>query len=122
MVAIFLYSGVYKRVCEKVEMRAKGQPKPGNVNEHHSREGQAWSQVKAVVFNNELGTVVNLPIDHFNCIECGTIVRIDRRGYAFCVKCGTIYNDGLPPRRKKRQDNENARRVARSKLVRACKV
>jgi hypothetical protein len=83
-------------------MRTKGQPKPGNVSEHHSREGQAWSQTRVHVFDNEQYRTTNpkgmgLPFDHFMCRECHIIVEVDARGFAFCVSCGTIYNDGKPP-------------------------
>ena len=29
--------------------------------------------------------------------ECGLELIYDDKGYAFCPKCGTIYNDGKPP-------------------------
>lgn len=66
--------------------------------EHSSRVGQAWAQTKALVFNADWGTVALLPIDHFRCVHCNAIIRIDTRGYAACEVCGQIYNDGKPPR------------------------
>ena len=76
-------------------MRLKGQPKPGNVSEFHSREGMAWTQFKVTVFDNELRCVETLPFEHFSCRKCNAVVEMDKRGYAFCPCCGLIFNDGI---------------------------
>ena len=82
----------------------------GRVN----RVGQAWSQDKALVFN-DFGETSLLPVDHFHCKSkaCGAVVRVDERGFAFCEKCGEIYNDGLasPPRVYDRRQRDFFRSV-----------
>lgn len=35
---------------------------------------------------------------------CGLEIIYDDKGYAFCPKCGTIYNDGKPPETPKLAD------------------
>jgi hypothetical protein len=75
----------------------RGRPgRPGRI----TREGQAWSQDKAIfeeknIFDQPVH--LRLPIGPFLCEqkECGAIVRVDSRGFAFCEKCGTIYNDAI---------------------------
>jgi hypothetical protein len=80
----------------------RGRPgKQGRID----REGQAWSQDKAVFEEKDIfgqPIRVRLPIGPFLCEQpdCGAVVRVDERGFAFCEKCGTIYNDGLTPRSK----------------------
>jgi hypothetical protein len=62
-----------------------------------AKEGQAWTQEKVWVFNNDFGTAKKLPIGHFNCPLCDFVVEFDARGYAFCPKCGDIFNEKTPP-------------------------
>lgn len=73
--------------------------------ERIDREGQAWSQDKATFEEKDIfdqPIQVHLPIGPFLCEEkgCGSIVRIDDRGFAFCEECGTIYNDDTAQRPK----------------------
>ena len=61
-----------------------------------NRVGQAWTQNKVVVFDNEEFRVEIKPLGHFACPKCNYVVEIDKRGFAFCIKCGIIFNE--PPR------------------------
>ena len=60
---------------------------------HVSKVGQAWTQEKVWVFNNDFGVAKKLPIGHFPCPVCNFVIEFDARGYAFCPKCGDIFND-----------------------------
>ena len=61
-----------------------------------SRVGQAWTQNKVWVFNNDFGVIKKFPMDHFTCPKCNFVVEMDKLDCAFCPKCGAIFNDGIP--------------------------
>jgi len=57
--------------------------------------GQAWRPGKIAkegvdCFGNKKGFLVEE--GHFKC-GCGSIVRIDKNGFAACESCGNIFND-----------------------------
>jgi len=64
---------------------------------HVSKVGQAWTQEKVWVFNNDFGVAKKLPIGHFPCPICNFVIEFDSRDCAFCPKCGDIFNDKTPP-------------------------
>lgn len=68
---------------------------------HISKVGQAWTQEKVWVFNNDFGVAKKLPMGHFPCPICNFVIEFDARGYAFCPKCGDIFNENAA-RDKKR--------------------
>lgn len=70
-----------------------GWPKAHEVHSSENRIGQAWTQNKVMVFDNNEGTVKKKPLGHFACPKCDFVVEIDSRTYAFCPKCGDIFND-----------------------------
>jgi hypothetical protein len=62
-----------------------------------NRIGQAWSQEKKIVCvidknRKDYGLEIKIPIGHLKCRD-GGIVRIDKRGFAYCISCGAVYND-----------------------------
>jgi ribosomal protein L37AE/L43A len=88
------------------------------------REGQAWSQDKAIVASKDIfdqPKVDLLPIDHFKCRQCENIVRVDSLGYAFCEECGAIYNDGASWFPTK-EESILAKQVKQARMIRACKA
>jgi hypothetical protein len=76
--------------------KAAGWPKSKPVHSPENRTGQAWraGSVQVLVENYEGAKLIILPAGHFQCRYCLNIIRIDTRGYAACVNCGTIHNDG----------------------------
>jgi ssDNA-binding Zn-finger/Zn-ribbon topoisomerase 1 len=90
-----------------------GWPKAHEVHSPENRIGQAWTQNKVLVFDNNNGTVKKKPLGHFACPKCDFVVEIDSRTYAFCPKCGDIFNDSpvniipkISNRERKRQDEK----------------
>jgi hypothetical protein len=74
-----------------------GWPKSHPVHSPENRTGQAWKagSIQVMVEDKwERMKLIDLPAGHFQCGYCLQIVRIDERGYAACVNCGTIHNDG----------------------------
>lgn len=67
--------------------RAKGrEAHPGHLN----KVNQAWSQVSKLACVCDPGSRLYRKIvkmegaDHFSCLECGKVVKIDHRGFACC--------------------------------------
>ena len=63
-----------------------------------NRVGQAWRSGTVQVLGEDIfgnAKLFDLPAGHFQCRHCLNIVRVDDRGYAACVNCGMIYNDGM---------------------------
>ena len=88
-------------------------PRGRLAHSHSSRVGQAWTQTKAWVFNNDFGVIKQLPIGHFECPKCGFVVEMEKRGCAFCPDCGAIFNDNVsPPKETKRDIHAIMRSVA----------
>jgi ribosomal protein L37AE/L43A len=83
---------------------AKGFPKPGNISEYHSREGMAWREGKVLVFAEDHkrggSQIFEMPKGNFECPQCDVVVRLDSRGFAFCEKCGEIFNSGRPENKR----------------------
>jgi ribosomal protein L37AE/L43A len=76
--------------------KAAGWPKQPKVTSPQNRTGQAWkpSSVQVVAKRGEEIKVFDMPRGSFLCKKCNEIVRIDKRGFAACDKCGDIYNSG----------------------------
>jgi hypothetical protein len=74
-------------------------------SERLSRAGQAWRSVPEVEeidhpYIHETKARVVVGFHHFTGLDnikhgcsCSEIVRVDSLGYAFCARCGQIYND-----------------------------
>jgi hypothetical protein len=72
-----------------------GWPKSRLAHSNEGRVGQAWKPGKVLkegvdVFGNKKKFLVEE--GHFKC-PCGSIVRVDKNGFAACESCGHIYNE-----------------------------
>lgn len=64
-----------------------------------NRIGQAWRSGRIAVLGEDIfGNTkwFKLPAGHMQCTHCLNTIRIDEKGYAACIHCGMIYNDGVP--------------------------
>ena len=78
-----------------MKVKKEGWPKPRLAHSNEGRVGQAWRPGKILkegvdLFGNK--KVFLVEEGHFKC-KCGSIVRIDKNGFAACESCGEIYND-----------------------------
>ena len=77
-------------------------PKGRLAHSTENRVGQAWKSGSVQVIGEDIfgnTRMFGLPAGHFQCKYClhvQKIVRVDKRGFAACESCGTIYNDGNP--------------------------
>jgi hypothetical protein len=92
-----------------------GWPKPGRAHSTENRTGQAWTQNKVIVFDNEEFRVEIKPLGHFVCPKCDFVVEIDKRGFAFCLNCGIVFNDA----RKEVMVKKRSRITTRSFIYKA---
>ena len=91
-------------------------PRGRNGRTVENRIGQAWKSGKKQVIGKDIfgnSKVFSMPDGHFQCPHCLTVVRIDERGFAACVNCGMIYNDGKID--EKMSNRERKRREERFK-------
>lgn len=91
-------------------------PRGRNGRSVENRIGQAWKSGKKQVIGEDIfgnAKIFSLPDGHFQCPRCLVVVRIDERGFAACMDCGTIYNDGKID--EKMSNRERKRREERFK-------
>ena len=84
-------------MTEKKKAKRTGWPKARPAHSFEGRVGQAWRPGKVLkegvdLFGNK--KVFLVEEGHFMCRQCGSVVRIDKNGFAACESCGEIYNDG----------------------------
>lgn len=82
-------------MTEKKKTKSNGWPKPRLAHSNEGRVGQAWRPGKIPkegIDKNGNRKVFLVEEGHFKC-RCGSIVRIDKNGFAACESCGEIYND-----------------------------
>ncbi|MCK9569505.1 hypothetical protein M0R72_11245 [Candidatus Pacearchaeota archaeon] len=100
---------------KSTKSKRAGWPKAAQVHSPENRIGQAWAQEMAIVFNNEKWTAKKMAVGHFVCPKCNYVIEIDARTYAFCPKCGDIFNDGLNIAPAKMSNRERKRRTEKLK-------
>ena len=72
-----------------------GWPKARPAHSFEGRVGQAWKPGKVLKEGVDIyGNCKKFLVEegHFRC-KCGSIVRIDKNGFAACESCGEVYND-----------------------------
>ena len=101
-------------VVDLKKTKRTGWPKARLAHSFEGRVGQAWKPGKIPkegvdCFGNR--KVFLVEEGHFRC-KCGSIVRIDKNGFAACESCGEIFNDrewysvprmGMSKSKKKRE-------------------
>ena len=76
-------------------MKKAGWPKARPAHSFEGRVGQAWKPGKVLKEGVDIyGNCKKFLVEegHFRC-KCGSIVRIDKNGFAACESCGEVYND-----------------------------
>ena len=97
-------------------------PKGRLAHSPENRVGQAWKSGSVQVIGEDIfgnTRMFDLPAGHFQCRHCLAIVRIDDRGFAACVNCGMIYNDGMQMAPKPSHEGRMSARK-RKKLIYEC--
>ena len=75
--------------------KKSGWPRSRLAHSNEGRVGQAWKPGKVPkegvdCFGNK--KIFLVEEGHFRC-KCGSIVRIDKNGFAACESCGEVFND-----------------------------
>ena len=82
-------------MTEKKKTKRTGWPKARLAHSFEGRVGQAWRPGKVAkegIDDNGNRKVFLVEEGHFKC-RCGSIVRIDKNGFAACESCGEVFND-----------------------------
>jgi len=82
-------------VVDLKKTKRTGWPKARLAHSFEGRVGQAWRPGKVPkegvdCFGNK--QIFLVEEGHFKC-RCGSIVRIDKNGFAACESCGEVFND-----------------------------
>ena len=89
-----------------MKIKKAGWPRPRLPHQNEGRVGQSWMEKKVKkegedCFGNKKTFLVE--DGHFLC-HCGSVVRLDKNGFAACENCGEIFNDrGHEPQMSNRQ-------------------
>jgi hypothetical protein len=85
-----------------------GWPKQAPAHSTENRTGQAWKVGSVQVFvqvHRSTYKLFDMPEGLYKC-KCGAVVRIDKRGFAFCESCGNIFNDRNAPHRMSNREKD----------------
>jgi hypothetical protein len=106
-------------LTEKKKTKSNGWPKSRLAHSNEGRVGQAWRPGKVPkegvdAYGNK--KVFLVEEGHFKC-RCGSIVRIDKNGFAACESCGEVYNDSRTIRGTEYHMSKRQKKKLNNKLI-----